>query len=106
MGLTKTMLQEDINQLTDANKSRNAIVELFYQRLYNFMEHIKYDINSLRENTIIPLEDLKDLYMVTDMYAIQVEEIVDKIKADPCEHINISGANGNKICSNCGAKIS
>lgn len=103
--MTKTMLQEDINQMPQESKTRNAVVELFYQRLYNIIEHVKYDINSLRENTIIQLEDLKDLYMVTDMYMIQIEEIIDKIKDDTCEHINISGSNGSKICSKCNAKI-
>ncbi len=105
MGMTKTMLQEDLNSLPTEKKNRNEIVELFYQRLYNIMEHVKFDINSLRENTILRLDDLKDLYMVSDMYIIQIEEIIDRIKDDPCNHINISAADGSKVCSNCGAVI-
>lgn len=103
--MTKTMLQDDINQLPEDNRPRNTVVELFYQRLYNIMEHVKYDINSLRENTVIKLEDLKDLYMVTDMYLIQVEEIIDKIKDDACDHSSINAMNGTKLCSNCSSKI-
>jgi hypothetical protein len=51
------------------------------------------------------LDDLKDLYMVTDMYAVQAEEVIDKIKSDKCDHINIKGANGGKICASCNSKI-
>jgi len=105
MGLTKTMLQDDINEMQSEAKNRNAIVELFYQRVYNIIEHVKYDINSLRENSIIQLDDLKELYMITDMYMIQIEEVVDKIKDDSCDHFNISGSNGSKICNNCGKQI-
>ena len=34
MGMTKTMLQEDLNTLRAEQKNRKEIVELFYQRLY------------------------------------------------------------------------
>ncbi len=105
MGMTKTMLQEDINTIEENNRTRNEIVELFYQRLYNIMDHVKYDINSLRENTVLQLPELKDLYMLTDMYMIQIEETIDKIKSDPCQHVNITVENGAKICANCNAKI-
>lgn len=105
MGMTKTMLQEDINLLSSEQKNRKEIVELFYQRLYNIIDHLKFDINSLRENSILRLDDLKDLYMVTDMYVIQVEEVIDRIKDDPCDHFNITGVDGSKVCSNCNAVI-
>ncbi len=105
MGMTTTMLQDDIGRLAAEGKARKDIVELFYQRLYNIVDHLKFDINSLRENTLIKLDDLKDLYMITDMYTIQIEEVVDKILNDDCEHIMISGVNGSKICTSCNAKI-
>ncbi len=105
MGMTTTMLQDDINSLPDQKRIRKEIVELFYQRVYNIVDHIKHDINSLRESTLIKLDDLKDLYMITDMYAIQIEEAVDKIIGDSCDHLSISGINGAKICNSCSSKL-
>ncbi len=105
MGMTKTMLQEDINKLETVQRSRAEIVEMFYQRLYNIINHVKYDINSLRENATLKLDDMKDFYMITDMYAIQMEEVVDKIKSDVCLHETIRTATGAKICDTCQEKI-
>lgn len=105
MGMTTTMLHEDIARMVSDGRERKAIVELFYQRLYNILEHIKFDINTLRENTLIRMDDMKDLYMISDMYAIQIEEVVDKMITDPCDHTSLTGIGGNKVCSACGVKI-
>jgi len=105
MGMTTTMLQEEIAKLNAEKRNRAGISELFYQRIFNIIEHVKYDINTFRENALINIEDLRDLYMLTDMYLIQLEEVADKIKTDPCQHINIRGVNGSKICESCGISI-
>ena len=80
--MVQTMLQEDLDGVSRRKESnRDDIIELFYQRVYTIIEHIKYDINTLKQATDISSEDIKELYMVTDIYAIQLEEAVDRIKA-------------------------
>ena len=78
-----TMLQEELASLSEDKKNKNDIVELFYQRLYTVVEHLKFDINTLQENVSISKDDLKDLYMITDIYSIQIEEVIDRIKRLP-----------------------
>ena len=83
MSMITTMLQEELAALSEDKKNKNDIVELFYQRLYNIVEHLKFDINTLQENVSISKDDLKDLYMITDIYSIQIEEVIDRIKRLP-----------------------
>ena len=83
MSMITTMLKEELASLSEDKKNKNDIVELFYQRLYNVVEHLKFDINTLQENVSISKDDLKDLYMITDIYSIQIEEVIDRIKRLP-----------------------
>ena len=70
------MLAEDLKKRhlqKDAN--RDEIVKLFQSRVRNILEHIKYDINTVRENALVSLSDIKDLYMISDMFGMQMEEL-------------------------------
>lgn len=74
--MTTTMLAEDLKKRhlqKDAN--RDEIVKLFQSRVRNILEHIKYDINTVRENALVSLSDIKDLYMISDMFGMQMEEL-------------------------------
>ena len=100
--MIKTTLSDDIDKLPTEKRVRPEVVELFYQRLYTMIDHIKRDIDCLRENSLVRLDDLKDLYMVIDVFGIQIEEVVDKIKSDPCSHATLRSVRGRKVCESCG----
>lgn len=105
MKMTVTMLSEDIRELPKSKRNRNDVVELFYQRLFNIVEHVKFDINTLNQNMVIQPDELDDLYMAADMYCIQMEEVIDKMRAETCSHEHIRGVNGSKVCENCATVI-
>ena len=96
------MLAEDINSLPVEKRVRTELIEIFYQRVYNILDHVKRDIECLRENTFVRSNDLKDLYMVIDIFGIQLEEVIDKIKEDPCSHSTLRSVRGRKVCEHCG----
>lgn len=86
MGMTTTMLAEDLkkNKLQNGG-NRDEIIHLFQSRIRNILEHIKYDINSVRENSLVQLSDIKDLYMITDMFGLQIEELSKTLSSESYE---------------------
>ena len=100
------MLREEIHQLPKDQLTRESLTELFYQRIYRTVEHIRADIDCLKEECILRFRDSKDLHMVLDLFAVQIEEVVDNIKSDTCPHNHIRGIGGQKVCELCAMKIS
>ncbi len=105
MKMTVTMLAEDLRDQPKSQRTRNDVVEAFYQRLYNIVDHLKHDVNTLNGALIIQPDELDDLYMAADMYCIQIEEVIDKIRADQCAHDRIRGVNGAKVCESCATVV-
>lgn len=83
MGMTTTMLAEDLKKHhIQKFSNRDEVVKLFQSRIHNILEHIKYDINSMRENALVSLSDIKDLYMITDMFGMQLDELTGILGAE------------------------